>query len=239
MINPSEKMTGYNSSFENHTFYDEHDEWIADHVDSYFPDADISVFHEIMALDIRVHVYLIKPKGASFQMLLTSGMSTLKMNVSEGVGDQDEQAFAELMMLIPKHIEFAEVYSGDKPNDWILTVLKRTAKFPHFYNTWIGIGHSIQADEDYSPYGEDTEYVGALVLPSVTFDERFTEIKKDGRTINIYSVLPLYRNELEYKIEHGYNDFLDLLIQANGKEILDLKRKNLIPKKSFWNRFIK
>lgn len=230
-------MSSYTNPFENSTFFDEHAEWIADHVDRCFKDADVSVFHEIMSFDIPIHIYLIKPKGASFRLLLTSGMSALKMNVSDQVENPETLEFAELMMLIPENIEFEEVYSGNKKNDWILTILKRTAKFPHFYDTWIGIGHSIQAEEDFTPYGKDTEYVGALILPSVSFDERFTEIVKNDRKINIYSVLPIYKNELEYKIEHGYNDFLDLLIKANGSEILNPNRKNLITKKTFWNKF--
>jgi hypothetical protein len=163
-------------------------------------------------------------------------MSTLKMNVSDTVEDPKDLEFAELMMLIPKDIEFDQIYTGKNKNDWIITILKRSAKFPHFYNTWLEIGHSIQAKEDMSPYSNDTNFVGALILPSVTFDEKFTKIHKNGRTINIYSVFPLYKNELEFKIEHGYNKFLDLLIEANGNEVLDANRKNLILKKSFWNR---
>ncbi|WP_099547105.1 suppressor of fused domain protein [Maribacter sp. 4G9] len=56
--------------------------------------------------------------------------------------------------------------------------------------------------------------------------------------MNIYNIFPLYRDELEFKIENGYNKLLDLLIKANGKEVLDLKRKSLISKKSFWNKII-
>ncbi|PQV44400.1 suppressor of fused protein SUFU [Jejuia pallidilutea] len=160
------------------------------------------------------------------------------MNVSEKAENPTELEFAELMMLIPKEIEFDQVFPSENKNDWIISVLKQTAKFPHFYDTWIGIGHTIQAEEDMTPYSDETEFVGALILPSVTFGEDFTEIKKNNRQINIYNVFPLYKNELEYKIENGYNKFLDLLIKANGKEVLDLKRKNLIPNKSIWNKII-
>ena len=86
-------------------------------------------------------------------------------------------------------------------------------------------------------YSNSTEFVGALILPSVTFDKDFTEIVRDGRKINIYNIFPLYKDELEFKIENGYNKLLDLLIKANGKEVLDLKRKSLISKISFWNKF--
>jgi len=229
-------MTGYKNPFSDRKHYHEHAEWIADHLDEFFDENSMTVFHEIPTLDLHLDVYLIEPKNASFKILITSGMSTLKMNVSEQAENPKELEFAELMMLIPKEIEFDQLYTGKNKNDWIITILKRTAKFPHFYDTWLEIGHSIQAEEDMTPYGNDTDFVGALILPSVTFDEKLTKISKNGRQINIYNVFPLYKNELEYKIENGYNKLLDFLIKANGKEVLDLNRKNLIPKRTLWDK---
>ena len=231
-------MAEYKNPFSDRKHYYEHAEWIAEHLDQFFDENLTTVFHEIPTFDIHLDVYFIKPKNAPFNILLTSGMSTLKMNVSEQVENPEELEFAELMILIPKDIEFDQIYTGENKNDWIITMLKRTAKFPHFYDTWIGIGHTIQAEEDLTPYGTDTDYVGALILPSVTFGNDFTEIKKNGRKINIYNVLPLYKNEMEFKIENGYNKLLDLLIKSNGKEMLDLNRENLISKKSIWNKII-
>lgn len=232
-------MTEYENPFSGEKHYHEHAEWIDDHISSFFDDNLVSVFREIPTWDLHLDVYYIKPENAAFNILLTSGMSTLKMNVSEEADNPKEVEFAELMMLIPKSIEFEQIYSGENKNDWIISMLKRTAKFPHFYDTWIGIGHTIQAEEDLTPYGSETNYVGAIILPSVTFDKKFTEITNNGRKINIYNVLPLYKNEMEFKIEKGYNNFLEVLIQSNGKEILDLNRKNLISKKSIWERILR
>jgi hypothetical protein len=229
-------MAEYKNPFSERKYYHEHAEWIDEHLSKFFDDKLVSVFHEIPTLDLHLDVYFIKPENTSFNILMTSGMSTLKMNVEKEVDNPKDFEFAELMMLIPKTIEFGQVYSGENTNEWIISILKRTAKFPHFYNTWIEIGHTIQAEADLTPYGNDTEYVGALILPSVTFDKDFTEINKNGKKINIYNVLPLYKNEMEFKIENGYGKLLDLLIKANGKEVLDLNRKNLISKKSFWDK---
>lgn len=229
-------MSEYQNPFGDRKQYHEHTEWMDEHVSKCFDDSLVSVFHEIPTLDMHLDVYLIKPENSSFNILLTSGMSTLEMKVSEQAENPEELAFAELMMLIPKNIEFGTVYSGAHKNDWIIAILKRTAKSPHFYDTWIGIGHTIQAEEDLSPYTADTDYVGALILPSVTFDKNVTEIHKNGRKINIYNVFPLYRNEMEFKIEKGYNKLLELIIKADAKEVLEVNRKNLMPKKPFWKK---
>lgn len=221
-------MTSYINPFLDRKHYYEHVEWLAEHIDDFFDDKLTSVFHEMPLLDLRVDVYLIELKNKSYNLLVTSGMSVLSMDASNEVEDSEDIEFAELMIMVPKDIEFSDVYTGDKKNDWIITMLKRTAKFPHLHDTWLSIGHSIQAESDMAPYGDDTTYVGALILPSVTFDKSFTEIHKEGRKINIYTLFPLYEEELRYKIANGYNKFLDLLIAANGKEVLDLNRANLV-----------
>lgn len=225
--------------FQNRDYFDEHYEWVNEHIENHFPDSEIRVFHEIMAFDFKVHVYLIKVKSYKFDILITSGMSSLEMEIPKEAENPENLRFAEMMMLIPKGIEFDDVYTGDKKNDYIISMLKRTAKFPHQEDSWIGIGHSIVSDADFEPYGNDTEFVGGVILPSVIFDENFTKIKKKGRIINIYSFFPLYKNEVEYKIDNGYNALLDKIIEADSKEVLDPKRKNLIKKESFITKFLK
>ena len=109
-------------------------------------------------------------------------------------------------------------------------MLKQTARFPHLYQTFLAIGHTLQATEDLKPYSKETDFVACIVLPSVTFGEDFTEIMCGDRKINIYGLFPLYQNELEFKVRHGYDEFVDLLQKANPEEKIDNKRKNLIRK---------
>ncbi len=216
------------NQFQNRNYFDEHYEWINEHIREHFPDSEVSVFHEIMAFDFKVHVHLIKTKSYLFDILITSGMSCLEMEIPKEAENPEDLRFAEMMMLIPKGIEFGKAYNGEQKNDYIISMLKQTAKFPHQENSWIGIGHSIVSDANFEPYGNDTEFVGGVILPSVTLDENFTEIRRDGRIINIYSFFPLYKNEVQYKINHGYNALLDKIIEANSKEILNPNRENLI-----------
>ena len=74
--------------------YQEHYELIEKHIDKYFQGADTNVFHEIPTLDIHLDVYHIKPKDSEFELLLTSGMSSIAMNVSEIPNDSDSYRFA-------------------------------------------------------------------------------------------------------------------------------------------------
>ncbi len=203
-----------------------HYELVNKHIDTHFKDSDITVFHEMPTLDIHLDIYHIKPKHAAFEVLLTSGMSSIAMNVSEIEQNSESYKFAELMTLIPKGVDFGKIYPSGTKYDWIISMLKQSAKFPHFYDTWVGIGHTIQAHEEIIPYSENTNYCGCLVLPIMTFPEEFQKIDSPNGTINIYGLFPLYKEELEFKIHNGYNQFINFLIKNNTKEVMDFDRVN-------------
>lgn len=234
-------MSDYNylDKFHNKHHYDEHIECLTNHLSKYFKDNEITVFHEIVSLDFHLDVYFIKPADRNYNILLTSGMSLLEMTVNTEIENRNDYLFAELMVLTPKELDFPQVYTGNEQNSWLISMLKQTARFPHYFDTFITIGQTLQATEDMKPYASETDYVGCAILPSITFDQDFTEVKCRGKKINIYSLFPLYKNELEYKIQNGYAGLVDLLNKAQPKEIIDTKRTNLINNKSFWNIFRK
>ncbi len=153
-------------------------------------------------------------------------MSSIAMNVSEIQKDSDSYRFAELMALIPKGFDFGKMYPSGTKYDWIISMIKQSAKFPHFYDTWIGVGHTIQADEEMKPYSDDTDYCGCLVLPTMTFPKDFQTIQSPNGTINIYGLFPLYKEELEFKIQKGFNEFIKFLIRNDARETIDLDRAN-------------
>ena len=115
-------------------------------------------------------------------------------------------------------------------------MIKTSAKFPHYYNTWLGEGHTIQANEEYEPYSKETKFQGVILLPSATFGEDFMKIRRNERVINIYSLFPLYKNELEFKKENGFNSFWEHLVASNPEEILNTNRPNILKKKWFWSK---
>jgi hypothetical protein len=212
--------------FEEKPQFNDHYEFVDKHIQQHFDEARIDVFHEIPTLDIHLDVYHIKPENAAFDVLITSGMSSMAMNVSNIRENSHLYQFAELMTLIPKGIDFGSNYPSGSRYDWIISMLKASAKFPHFYNAWVGVGHTIQAHEKLEPYSSDTNYCGCIVLPTMTFSKDFQKFKTSNGIINIYSLFPLYKEELEFKIQNGYNEFMQFLIKHNASEIMDFDRTN-------------
>jgi hypothetical protein len=230
-------MENFGDKFHKRHHYHEHVECLGNHLAKFFTDEETTVFHELLSLDFHLDVYFIKPLDREYNILLTSGMSLLEMTVDADVEDRRDYLFAELMVLLPKELELSQVHTGEEKNSWIVSMLKQTARFPHHYDTFISIGHTLQATEDMKPYSNETDFVGSIILPSATFDSDFTEFICGDNKINILSVFPIYRNELEFKIKKGYDEFIALLIKANAEEIINNDRKNLISKKNLWDIF--
>src|SRR5688572_33317141 len=105
--------------------FTDHYELVDKHIDNYFKGSDINVFHEIPTLDIHLDVYHIRPKNSEFEILLTSGMSSIPMNVSEIPTNSARYKFAELMVLIPKGIDLGDMYPSGTKSDWIISMIKQ------------------------------------------------------------------------------------------------------------------
>ncbi|MCS4304074.1 suppressor of fused domain protein [Chryseobacterium sp. BIGb0232] len=209
--------------------YYENIEALEKHLDQHFKSEEMTVFHEMLSLDFHLDVYFIQPEDEDFNMLITSGMSLLEMNVPDSIENKEDYAFAELLILLPKDLKFEKVFPSEGKNDWIISMIKEMARFPHHMNTFLTEGHSLQAWSDIAePYDENTQFTSCILLPSATFEDDFMQISCDDRIINLYSLFPLYKNELEYKIENGYGKFFDLLIEGNLPDIFDNNRKNLV-----------
>ena len=120
--------------------YLEHQERLFAHIDNYFGDVEINVFQEIPRGECPIDVLEIFPEGKDYKVLLTSGMSTWRMNVPDDIEDAEGLLFAELMLIVPSDLELTEVTGGRTPNAWLIDMLKSIGKYPKVGDTWLGIG---------------------------------------------------------------------------------------------------
>ncbi|MDN3693592.1 suppressor of fused domain protein [Chryseobacterium tructae] len=140
---------------QNKKHYYENVEALEKHLDTHFKSDEITVFHEMVSLDFHLDVYFIQPKDEDFNLLITSGMSLLEMKVPDTIQDKEDYAFAELLIILPKDLEFEKTFPSEGKNDWIISLIKEMARFPHHQDTFLTEGHSLQAWSDISePYDE-------------------------------------------------------------------------------------
>jgi predicted Zn finger-like uncharacterized protein len=184
------------------------------------------VFHEIASDFVHVDLHCVPPgEDRPYQTLVTSGMSDRSMNVPRGA---EELRFAELMLCLPPDWPLEQGQLKDEVNYWPLRLLKMLARFPHEYDTWLAYGHTIPNGDPPAPYAENTQLCCALLALPLLAPEDFLELVIDGaKTIRFYSLVPLYREEMEFKLQNGMDALGELLAEYGVTELLDIQRRDV------------
>ena len=200
-------------------------EIIDSHLDDFFPnDENILVFDEIESHIIHRDIYFIKADdNRPYHILLSSGMSALPMNVPE---DYNEPFFAELMILLPKDWNLEYESFNDEKNYWPIRLMKEMMMLPHKNNTWLGFGHTFGFEEG-DEFAEGIGFNSIMLVYSMELSDNFTNINYENKSIQVYSMIPLYKEELEFKKINGANALLEKFDEFNIEEIVKIGRKNV------------
>lgn len=176
-----------------------------------------NVFHELVSPDIHVDICLIPPNDdRHYYTLVTMGMGAHKMNVPPELAEYKLER-AELLITLPSDWKIPE---KDERWYWPIRLLKSTARLPITCDTWLGWGHSV---DNQGAYADNTEFCGALLIDPMVGESNTCKLPK-GESVNFYQLIPIYREEMEYKIEHGTEELLKLMTDTSF--VVDINRKN-------------
>lgn len=212
-------------------------EEIQEHIDKVYPcsQKEPFVLHEIVSDIVHIDVNIIPPEGErDYYVLWTSGMSDLPMNLPDGDYDKKEFNRAELFMYLPADWKFGKMGEMDSqvPDEyyWPVHWIRFLARFPHEYHTWLGSGHTLPNGENYAPLGEGTEMGGFFFIPPISLGDKYPGVEpltcKDGVKINFLWAIPMYKEEIEFKLEEGFDAMMDLFSEKEFPRVLDPKREN-------------
>ena len=114
---------------------------------------------------------------------------------------------------------------------WPIRLLKTLARLPIASDTWLGFGHTMDNEEDFA---ENTKLCAAILTgPQSTEEGGEVGTLPGGEEVNFYQVIPLYRDELEYKMEHDADALLD---KMNGISfVVNPTRQNAITRSTLSN----
>ena len=204
-------------------------EEISGHIEAHIGEVSM-VFHELVSDTVHIDVHHVRPtKERPYHTLITSGMSDLAMNVPEQVSST---RYMELMVTLPKTWQIDQESFKDEAWYWPVRQLKYLARFPHKHDTWLGWGHTIPNGDPAEPYAENTQLSGIIILPSVNVPPEFAELKiNEGKTIEFYSIVPLYDEEMNLKLAKGSDLLLDKFDDNDIPEIININRKNVAKKR--------
>ncbi len=201
-------------------------EIIDNHLDQFFDkDSDIMVFDEIESELIHRDVYLIKAtEERPYHILLSCGMSALPMKVPNGI---ESSKFIETMILLPKEWNLEYGSFSEEKNYWPIRIMKEIMMLPHENETWFGFGHTYGHEED-EEFAEGIGFNSIMLASSMELSDEFTHIELDnGKVVDIYTLIPLYKEELEFKMKNGASALLEKFDKFGIEEIVKIGRKNV------------
>lgn len=199
---------------------------IDDHVAEHIGKIE-NVWHEIVSDIVHIDVHVVPPRPERpYYTLVTSGMSDLPMNAPEGAEDWK---YAELMLCLPPDWPLTTEAFKDERNYWPVRWLKTLARFPHEYETWLSVAHTIPNGDPPEPLADNTRFTGFMLVPPLTTSVEFHELLVPPlRTIHFHALLPLTAAEMTFKLKHGADALMERLEKAKVTELIDIRRKSVV-----------
>ena len=187
-------------------YTEEEMEAVEGHIQQYFGKFE-NVFHELSSPDIHVDICVVPPSGdRDYYTLVTMGMGAHRMNVPEELAEYKLER-AELAIALPGNWKLKREDLKNERWYWPIRLLKALARLPIASDTWLGFGHTMDNEEDFA---KDTKLCAAILTgPQDTEGGSEVCILPSGEEVNFYQVIPLYRDELEYKLAHDADALLD------------------------------
>ena len=185
-----------------------------------------NVFHELGSPDIHVDICLVPPSGErGYYTLVTMGMGAHRMNVPEELAEYKLER-AELVIALPPDWKLDGESMKEERWYWPISLLKVLARLPIASDSWLGFGHTMDKE---SPFAEDTELCAAILTGPQGMgvgDGGEVCTLPSGEEVNFYQVIPLYRDEMEYKLEHDADALLEKM--AGISFVVNPTRQNAI-----------
>lgn len=201
------------------------------------------VFHEPRSELVHLDVHAIPARADyPFLTLFTTGMSQRPMPAAPTCGHVVRRL--ELMMTLPSSWELppptCRCHAGAEPaqkrrrrgpglvdRTWPVRELLAVARYVHERASFVGSGHTLPNGDPPRRYGRGTRFCCTLVLPSVIAPPQIQRVVgPDREEIEILALWPLYREEVDLKLNVGHDALLNRLERFGITELVDVRRVN-------------
>jgi Suppressor of fused protein (SUFU) len=165
------------------------------------------------------------------------GMSALPMTLPEAA--EGELTRLELMISLPP--DWSKPQPGPAAvrfaDDEFVPVgaMKRSALYVHEQATWFRHGHTIQWN---FPDGHAlSAFKGFLLAATPKWPKLAVHTRPDGEAVGVLALIPLYAEEMAFKLEHGADALFKLADRAGLTDLIEPGRASLLKQQRFWDRF--
>ena len=193
---------------------------ITAHIEKYYGKIK-TISHDNNPGGVCADICIIPPSiERDYYTLVTCGAGAHVMDLPEELKDSD-MSRAELMICLPKDWKISD---GGDVWQWPANVLRWIAEIASEPETWIGWGHTIGGGR---AFANNTELCAAfLAAPQNVKKEAFRAALPNGEKVCFYLVIPIYQEELDYKIAHSADGLSSRLADAGASFVVDPQRPN-------------
>ncbi|MDR1312907.1 MAG: suppressor of fused domain protein [Deltaproteobacteria bacterium] len=168
-------------------------------------------------------IWFRSPKRDDVSVMMTVGMSAVLMKAPDPIPDRR----AEICLLLPAKwgVGPGLLESGKKldSRDWPIAAIFGAARLPLEASQAFGPGDVIVLDDDLK---RESGFAALLVLPAVSLPEDACELKLDGVVFSLWTLVPIFEEELEYKERLGSAELIELFAKGGVTDVVAPNRKN-------------
>lgn len=205
------------------------------HLAAYLGRCDL-VLHEIGSSIVHLDVYMWKPtERRPMFSFVTVGMAERLMELPEAARQQGRADRLELLICLPPTWPVpVEPYTvapwSDGESYLPIAWLKRLARFPFEFDTWLGFGHSVPNGDPPEPFTSSTRLCAWVLLPPATLPQGTHSIELAGDSrVELLALVALDRAELEVKLARGVAALFEGFDRDGVNEVLNWTRASSVP----------
>lgn len=215
------------------------------------------IYKELKNVDrsfASIDLFITKPNDkVPYYGVFTSGYSFSKTMIPSGF----DCGYVEFVLNLPEDYEKKNIFNRKKDYEWAIEMIRgigeKTLKRGFWMEEWyvfpnqssedqyeafkatIGMGE-FNFKSEIMPYAENTEYCGVMVVPPIPkaknirtqeYIER-DKVIQDEWPIYYKTIIPIYRNEIEYYYREGKDALVSKLMELGINELYDLRRKSVV-----------
>ena len=163
-------------------------------------------------------------------IIMTSDLSDYKMPVTEKWKGRE---FNEIFFALPAYWDVNDTDNNTLTAcfDWIY----RLQDFARTKETWFGPGHSIPCGNPSVPISNLLKQDNFMFLSPMFLEDIFQPFALGHKTVHLLAIVPVFSDELEYKMVKGTYKFVRKFYQKKFDERIDEFRSSMMNSRfKFW-----
>lgn len=156
-------------------------------------------------------------------VVMTASLSNYEMPVSEKWKGRE---FNELFVCLPSYWDLNDLQNIN--SNWVYEWLFKLERFVLEKQSWFGPGHTIPCGNPPVAISHLLKQEFFIFLDPIFLESEMKPITVAGKNIHFLAIVPIFGDELDYKMGKGTQKFIRKFIQRKNDERIEEYRKSIL-----------